>query len=77
MVRWRWPRSRFQRNGMYIKPPPVGTCLSCIDEKMAINLYGYVPGQGYPPPKTEWVCKAIMTYVAERCGSGTSKVSAQ
>lgn len=66
-----------QRNQLYIKPPPVGTCLSCVDEKLAINLYGYVPGKGYPPPKTEWVCKATVTYVAERCGSGPSKVSAQ
>jgi hypothetical protein len=66
-----------QRNQFYMKPPPVGTCLACVDEKLAINLYGYVPGKGYPPPKTEWVCKATVTFVAERCGSGTSKVSAQ
>ena len=67
-----------QRNQLQLKPPPVGNCLACIDEKMAINLYGYVPGQGYPPPKVEWVCKATVTYTAERCGSGgPSKVSAQ
>jgi len=66
-----------QRNQLQLKGPPVGNCLACISEQMAINLYGYVPGQGYPPPKTEWVCKATVTFVAERCGSGPSKVSAQ
>ncbi len=67
-----------QRNVLHIKPPPVGKCLSCIDEKMAINLYGYVPGKGYPSPKTEWICKATAQCVAEKCSSGEgSKVLAQ
>jgi hypothetical protein len=66
-----------QRNQLHMKPPPVGNCLSCITEQQAINMFGYVPGKGYPPAKTEWVCKATVTYVAERCGSGPSKVSAQ
>ena len=65
-----------QRTQFEMKPPPVGNCLACITEKQAM-AFGYVPGKGYPPPKTEWVCKATITYVAERCGSGTSKVSAQ
>ncbi|MFA9201816.1 MAG: hypothetical protein ACEQR8_11685, partial [Cypionkella sp.] len=66
-----------QQNQLYIKPPPVGTCLSCISEAMATNMYGWVKGKGYPPPKTEWVCKAVVTFTAEKCGSGTSKVSNQ
>lgn len=71
------PASCSQRNMLELKPPPVGKCLACIDEKLAINLYGYVPGKGYPPPRTEWVCTATVTYTAEKCGSGASKVSAQ
>jgi hypothetical protein len=59
-----------------LKPPPVGTCLACITEKQAIAM-GYVPGKGWPPPKKEWVCKATVACAAEKCGSGTSAVSAQ
>jgi hypothetical protein len=63
-----------QRQGLYLKPPPVGKCLSCISEQMAINMFGYVPGKGYPPPPVEWVCKATTQCVAETCGTGPSRV---
>lgn len=59
-----------------LKPPPIGTCLSCITEKQAIAL-GYVPGKGWPPAETEWVCKATVACAAEKCSSGPSKVSGQ
>jgi hypothetical protein len=59
-----------------IKPPPIGTCLSCITEKQAIAL-GYVPGKGWPPAKKEWVCKATVSCAAEKCGTGSSTVSGQ
>lgn len=59
-----------------MKRPPVGNCLACITENQAIQL-GYVPGQGWPAPKTEWVCKAVVQVVAEKCGLGSSAVSSQ
>ncbi len=59
-----------------IKPPPVGTCLGCISEKQAIPL-GYVPGQGWPPPPTEWVCTATVACASQKCEGPGSKVSAQ
>ncbi|WP_133364682.1 hypothetical protein [Qipengyuania sediminis] len=62
-----------QRNQLALTPPPVGTCLACISEKQAAAL-GWVKGKGWPPPKTEWVCSAPLTYTAERCGTGASKV---
>ena len=62
-----------QRNQLALKPPPVGTCLACISEKQAAAL-GWVKGKGWPAPKTEWVCTAPLTYTAEKCGTGTSKV---
>jgi hypothetical protein len=40
-------------------------------------MFGWVPGSGWPAPKTEYVCKVSVIVVAERCGSGTSKVSSQ
>lgn len=69
--------SCIQRNMSEFPKPPVGTCLACISEWMATNYFGWVRGQGYPPPKTEWVCTASVTYTAERCGKGESKVLAQ
>ncbi len=66
-----------QRAAVYMKPPPVGKCLSCITEKMAISMYGYVPGKGYPPPPTEWVCTATVQCVAETCSRGPSRVTNQ
>lgn len=62
-----------QRNQLALTPPPVGTCLACISEKQAVAL-GWVKGKGWPAPKTEWVCTAPLTYTAEKCGTGTSKV---
>lgn len=59
-----------------MKPPPIGTCLACITQQQAISL-GYVPGKGWPPPPKEWVCKATASCAAEKCGSGTGKVSNQ
>jgi len=66
-----------QQKVLYLKPPPVGKCLACISEALATDLYGWVKGQGYPPPATEWVCKATVTFTAERCGNGPSKVRAE
>ncbi len=66
-----------ERTVLYIKPPPVGKCLACIEERYAIQLYGYVPGKGYPPPLKEWTCRQAVQCVAEKCGTGTSKVSQQ
>lgn len=72
------PASCSQRNVPdLLGHPPVGNCFACISEKQAVALFGYIPGKGYPPPRTEWVCTATVTYTAERCGSGSSKVSAQ
>lgn len=59
-----------------MRPPPVGTCLACISEQQATAL-GWVKGTGWPPPRVEWVCTATIDYTAERCGSGTSTVTAQ
>lgn len=57
--------------------PKVGKCLACITEQQAINLFGYVPGKGYPPPRTEWVCKAQVQCVAQKCASGPVTVAPQ
>ena len=60
-------------NGKY---PPIGTCLACISETQAASL-GWVKGKGWPAPEKEWVCTATVQCAAERCGTGSSAVSAQ
>ncbi|MCZ8283431.1 MAG: hypothetical protein O9286_14465 [Aquidulcibacter sp.] len=61
----------------YLDAPKVGTCLACISEELAIR-FGYVPGKGWPPPETEWVCTATLACAAQKCGdSAGSKVSEQ
>lgn len=65
-----------QETVLTMKPPPVGKCLACISEALAAQ-FGWVPGKGYPPPKVEWVCKATVQVTAEKCGTGSAKVSAQ
>jgi hypothetical protein len=56
--------------------PPVGDCLACISESQA-KLLGYIPGKGWPPPNSEWVCKVAVQVVAEKCSSGPSSVTSQ
>ena len=64
-----------QRTLPSIKPPPIGTCLGCITEQQAVSA-GYVPGEGWPAPKVEWVCSATAQCAAEKCVQD-SKVSRQ
>lgn len=66
-----------QQKVLQLTPPPVGNCLSCISEKMAASMYGWIKGRGYPPAKSEWVCKAAVSFIAERCASDASKVIGQ
>ena len=66
-----------QKTAFEPKLPPVGKCLACITEWQAAEFYGWVRGKGYPPPKVEWICQATVQITAERCGTGTSKVSNQ
>jgi hypothetical protein len=66
-----------QRAVPSLNAPPVGKCLACIPESLAVAQFGYIPGKGYPPPAQEWVCKATAQCTVELCESGPSKVSSQ
>jgi len=70
------PASCTQRTVAHITPPPVGNCFACISEQQAVSL-GYVRGKGWPAPEVEWVCTATIQFTAQRCGSGSSTVTAQ